>query len=976
MKYSNRIAGFKLGASAVALLAVVGAGSAAFAQEDMETVVVTGFRASLEKALDLKKNSLGSSDSILAEDIAKFPDMNVSESLQRIPGVAITRDAGEGRQITVRGLGPLFSRVRINGMEAMSTAGGADASGGTNRGRSFDFNVFGSELFSGLTVSKSASASMEEGSLGATVDMHTARPFDYSKFVLSAAYQQGYNDFSGSGNPRGSFLISDVFGNGHFGALFSAAYTVRHTIESGASTVRSSNTSNTVVQVDSAGTKAAPIMPRIPRYEIYRGGEKRLGMSSTLQWQPDDVSLVTLSALFSDFASQREETQLEIQSQKYGTPTKFADQVYVPAGSRYWQPLLKSNGAALRTEHRLDQLDTRFMQVTLEANHSFTDKFKANLHVGWSESHHRNPLQDYIMLDLAGVNNYSYDFTNGAYGNWNPTLTYGTAQFDVSSLPTTTPADGITSGKTTNCTAGANCWYVSSFRRRPQYNYNSFRSISTDFEYAATNFFTVTGGFDFKNYGFRTQSLRMSTGEGTASAGTSQEAYSNGYGTIASPGYYGSATTSGTFAYAVQHTKISDIATMVNLPYKVPGATPTSWLVADFGKAQDLWNYQNLLSVGPGPDLGNNRSLRENDYGGWFQAAWTTELYGMPLRGDVGGRYVNTQVRAVAYGLTPTGTFVPTESSTGYHDFLPSFNAVLEPSEEFLVRLNMAQVMSRPDLGSLAGDYLSVSGSSRSVNIANSSLKPFRANTVDLAFEWYYGKGAMLSVAGFYKKLGTFISSYKTNLLPDASGNINFTLPSYVTGVNKVISAANLQAACGATAGCTNASWSVTESINTPGGSLDGVEVNWQQPFSFLPAPFNNFGTTANATWVESSVCYIIGTSCTYRALNNQSRNSYNTTLYYDDTVFQARVSASYRSHYFMSLPAQYNDYEASDDTFNVDASASYKVNDHIMVTFDALNLTNQHQKQYTGYFDSSNKYMYVNHMTGTDYYLGIKYDF
>jgi outer membrane receptor protein involved in Fe transport len=92
--------------------------------------------------------------------------------------------------------------------------------------------------------------------------------------------------------------------------------------------------------------------------------------------------------------------------------------------------------------------------------------------------------------------------------------------------------------------------------------------------------------------------------------------------------------------------------------------------------------------------------------------------------------------------------------------------------------------------------------------------------------------------------------------------------------------------------------------------------------------------------------------------------------------VFQARVSASYRSHYFMQLPGQYTDYEAGDDTFNLDASASYKFNDHFMVTFDVLNLTDQHQRQYTGYYGSSNKYMYVNHRTGTDYYVGIKYDF
>ncbi|HEX6638508.1 MAG TPA: TonB-dependent receptor plug domain-containing protein, partial [Steroidobacteraceae bacterium] len=126
--------------------------------ESVEEIVVTGFRASLNAALADKREATGAVDSIRAEDIAKFPDSNLAESVQRVPGVSIARDAGEGRNISVRGLGPQFTRVRINGMEAMSTTGGTDSSGGTNRNRQFDFNVFASELFSNLTARKTASA--------------------------------------------------------------------------------------------------------------------------------------------------------------------------------------------------------------------------------------------------------------------------------------------------------------------------------------------------------------------------------------------------------------------------------------------------------------------------------------------------------------------------------------------------------------------------------------------------------------------------------------------------------------------------------------------------------------------------------------------------------------------------------------------------------------------------------------------------
>ena len=155
------------------------------AAPDNDEIVVTGFRASLESALNAKRADTGIVDVIKADDIAKFPDTNLAESLQRIPGIVIDRDAGEGRNITVRGLGLDFTRVRINGIEALATTGGTDSSGGANRSRGFDFNVFASELFRSITVRKSSSANVDEGSLGATVDLQTTWDINKS-FSLSA----------------------------------------------------------------------------------------------------------------------------------------------------------------------------------------------------------------------------------------------------------------------------------------------------------------------------------------------------------------------------------------------------------------------------------------------------------------------------------------------------------------------------------------------------------------------------------------------------------------------------------------------------------------------------------------------------------------------------------------------------------------------------------------------------------------------
>ncbi|HEU4959588.1 MAG TPA: TonB-dependent receptor [Sphingomonas sp.] len=188
-------------------------------------IVVTGFRGSILTSLNDKRRADVQIDEINAQDIADFPDSNLAESLQRLPGVSIDRDNGEGRGITVRGLGGDFNRTTINGMEALATAGSNDAGSSPNRSRSFDYNTFASELFSSLRVQKTPSAETEEGSLGATIQLITGKPFDYqgSKFALSA--QASYNENSKKASPRLAGLASVRFGaDKRMGLLISGAY--------------------------------------------------------------------------------------------------------------------------------------------------------------------------------------------------------------------------------------------------------------------------------------------------------------------------------------------------------------------------------------------------------------------------------------------------------------------------------------------------------------------------------------------------------------------------------------------------------------------------------------------------------------------------------------------------------------------------------------------------------------------------------
>lgn len=187
-------------------------------------IIVTGYRAALRSAIREKRDATVQVDAITAEDIADFPDSNLAESLQRLPGVSIDRDNGEGRGITVRGLGGDFNRTRLNGLEALSTAGSNDAGTSPNRSRSFDYNTFASELFSSLKVQKTTSAETDEGSLGATIDLQTGRPFDYkgSKFALTT--EGSYQKNSKKMSPRIAGLVSTRFFDNTMGILISGAY--------------------------------------------------------------------------------------------------------------------------------------------------------------------------------------------------------------------------------------------------------------------------------------------------------------------------------------------------------------------------------------------------------------------------------------------------------------------------------------------------------------------------------------------------------------------------------------------------------------------------------------------------------------------------------------------------------------------------------------------------------------------------------
>ena len=905
--------GLALGATAHAQDANPGA-------TDLDTVVVTGYRASVEKALDIKRGEAGVVDAIVAEDVGKFPDLNLAESLQRIPGVVITREAGEGRNISVRGLGPDFTRVRINGMEALTTVGAGDQSGGTNRGRGFDFNVFASDLFSQMLVRKTASADVEEGSLGATVDLRTARPFDYDGFTFAASGQAGFNAMAEKADPRMAALISNTFADGTFGALLSVAYSERQALEEGSNTGRWANgPSNGGFAASSpyAAARSADVYhPRFPRYVQLEHEQERLGVTGSLQWKPNDRTEISLDALYSKIDAKRDEAYIEAisfsrnrdsatgaarRADRDGKPVMVVRNGEIRNNALVYGEF---DNVDIRSENRHDEWNTEFKQVSLNFDHRFNDVFSINGKLGTSRSAHENPVQTTVIMDKYDIDGYSYDYRGNANA---PILNYG--------IDPTNP----------------NGWELAEIRLRPQTVDNDFDTGELNFNWNISPGFRLKGGVLAKDYTFNTVELRRNS-EGAVPLLPN--------GTRILPG---------------------ELTTQAGL--KGVAGSPSNWVIPDLDAVADLLDiYSNTGTFAVAPRLNNSRSVEEKDRGAWLMGEFSTELGSIPLSGNFGVRYVETEQSSTGYA-TVAGAPVLATTTRKYDDTLPSFNLVAEITPDFLIRLGAAKVMSRPGLGNLTpGVTVAVAGGARTVAGGNPNLDPFRATNVDMSFEWYFNEGAMAGIGLFYKDIESFVQTTR-EVRPYASSG----LP------------ASLLEGTGASV---NDDFTFSIPLNTPGGELYGVEANYTQPFTFLPGKWSNLGMQLNYTWVDTSIQYVngAGVAVMKNQLTGTSKNAWNATLFYEGEVWSGRVSATNRSDYLTQAPGQetgfnLDGYHGMTGTTVLDASLRYAVSEQLELTLEGINLTNEASDEWV-YAPATGRLPLQYTESGRQYMLGVRYKF
>lgn len=663
-------------------------------------IVVTGFRFSLQQSVELRRDALNVRDSIVVEDISKMPDLNLAEAIQRVPGVAIVREGGEGRQISLRGLGPEFTRVTLNGMEVPASNGGLDSSGGVNRGRSFDFNVFSAELFNRIDINKSAVASIEEGGVAGTVEMYTARPLDNPGFRGAATLQGAYNDLSDSTDPRGTVMVSTTNKAETIGFLFSGAYTERTSWQDGFGTVRWSLPERPFAgnETDLTDEELNSLWyPRLPRQDSFRHSQERLGLSASLEFKPTDPFRFSVNWVHSDFDATTDSYNSFAQfrrSSPWGFDTITPTDVTVAQdGTGFYAIAGTFENVALRTESRQTVDNTKFDQYTADFAWDINDDLRLTGVIGQAGSKFE---QDYFRVNIETLEGagFSYDFTG------NPNVAAIDYDIDV-----TDPA---------NYRILDNELYQRPIVDRT----NQTVRLDLDWDLAEGKHVLRFGGI-YNDREVDSQDWRQNL---------------NPVGDFSQVGRVFSYVDAGGYG----------------------SATELDFLVLDFDRSKEVFGYGTFaLERGPGRTTWVVTEQTSGLYADYSLFALVGEH---SLRLNAGLRYVDTDTEATGW----LSSDIKNVETNSYDNFLPSVNVSYDLTQDLVLRAAVSRTMTRASLSSLA-PIKTYSDVNFTVSGGNSQLDPLVSDNYDLGLEWYFAKEAVLGVVFFHKDIDSFISSPTTS---------------------------------------------------------------------------------------------------------------------------------------------------------------------------------------------------------------------
>lgn len=684
---------------------------ASFGEEQDSEIVVTGYRESLARAEQIKKAATGSQDVILAQDIAAFPDQNLAEALQRIPGVTISRDSGEGRQISLRGLGPDFTRTQLNGMEVLTnTSSGLDSRSAISRTRAFDYSIFASELFNQVTVEKSYAAEQDEGGIGGTIGLRTAKPFDYAGATGVVSAKGQMNQHTKTLTPRVVGLLSNRWGD--VGALVSVAYSTADTIEFG---YRNWNWSQINFRAANVGPDIAPDVrdmlvnakgadrvwnSRAQTYATWFNRRERLGVTGAFQYHPDDRTDLTLDVLYGRLSNDRVTDVLGAAGTNNvsanditGTQRLTAvtiDRFNSITGASF-------TGVDMRTEVRDTRDTTDFWQVALNARRDLTDNLRAELLFGWSKSTF-NSAYDQVFLESVGQ---SYSFSG--LDTDTPRNTYG---FDV-----TDPSN----------------WDLFSAQSNADRIVSEFYNAKAQLAWELGEGSTLKAGGTYKEFLNKAWQRRLQTN------------YDG------KPG-------------------LPDVPSRV-LPY----ASIAPYIVADIAGSLDVLGLGAPLTAA-NTIVGSDFALVEESLGAFVQYDLNTTLGAIGVRANLGVRYYNTTLDSSGSALVGNA-LTPVRIINNYDGFLPAANLALDLTPSLVLRVSGNRNLSRPALSDMrAAATINVANFGGTISAGNPNLAPFVADSVEGSLEYYDGKRGSVAIGVFYKNMKSFITTETTPVPYSSTG--------------------------------------------------------------------------------------------------------------------------------------------------------------------------------------------------------------
>lgn len=990
---------------------VTGGGSG----DTLEEIVVTGFRSSLANSTNDKRNATGFQDSIFAEDIGKFPDTNIAESFNRVPGITINREvSGEGISVAIRGLGTNFTKVLLNGAPvAVASTGRTDAQS-TNR--EVDLDMFPTELFTQLTVSKSPNAGMVEGGAAGTVNMRSARPFDSDGPRVSYSLQTTKNSEADKWGGRASALASNTWGN--FGALIGVAGVRNQVSTPGFETIGWTNANLSAAQCgattgcNSTGGGNWTIPATVPANAgngLVAGSTldraALLALNPGLTVQQLDNAIIPRLGRPAEIFGTRDRVSAVAAFELHATEDLhfYVDSLYGKKKNdleRVDMNWVGRNGAAIPINMKVDRTDcsagcvvtegtfanaqffleyrpffedTEFYGVNPGFDYQITDNLKFDMQANYTKStfHRESPTVGPLTPASSGVT-VTYKNNGGVPDissniDLNDPTKFGWAggRVNMQDERRTTETKGARANVTwgdesLNLKVGG-AWDDVSRRIRAYDNSQAWQNA-------------VCGNNPSV---FLPSPNTQPPCSGLNQPGAAPAGYPTypGYGTGFTAGRTGGVTYAGSLIPS---------ASLAN--YLKPGKF--GFLTVDWDKFKTDSKYDQFHDATPEAGSSNTGAsggfIGEETLGAYGEVNGIRQIDGQDLRFNIGMRWVQTDQKVggrvslpdprnttAAGAQIADGSRYPNVTNfvyinNKYDNWLPSASAAYNVADNAVVRAALSRTMTRPDPNAqLPG--LNFSGPSADVgSVGNSALAPYISENIDLGFEYYTGREGYVGIAAFRKAITGFTVN-GSNTVPFAA------LAAY--GVTYDTLSPTQQAAINSRGGPGTATVVLQQQVNAEGRlTVNGLEFNWVQPLDFLLEDVvPGLGFIANATIIDQK-----GKGAAPAVAIGVAEYTYNVTGYYEHGGVSARISQTFTKGSQTSGLNQNGIPAAalfSDDYRQWDFSSSLDLNEITgstglpQLTFDVTNLANAKQRSYFQFENAT----FTSYTPGRTFMIGLR---